>query len=158
MSEINNSFTFRGSKDNLKKFYDDIQKSYITDADIDNYDENWDSETELSIWFDGFNSFKEFVTKFKKKAKKHKVNFNCNVISGWSLNGDLIVYTYRHKEDELKEYPLLPSHIQQVVEIDDGACVFNGITYQDWDVPGVIGKVMIHHFYGQENFNLAFDE
>ena len=158
MSEINNSFTFRGSKDNLKKFYDDIQKSYITDADIDNYDENWDSETELSIWFDGFNSFKEFVTKFKKKAKKHKVNFNCNVISGWSLNGDLIVYTYRHKEDELKEYPLLPSHIQQVVEIDDGACVFNGITFQDCDVPGVIGEVMIHHFYGQENFNLAFDE
>jgi len=147
MAEINNSFQFQASNEILETFLSYMHDSYFTESDIDNYDEEFQSETKLTIYFDSFGTLKEFVNKAKRASKKFKVDFDCTLIVGWSLHGDYYVYTYRCETDELKSFELLHEHKKMVKIIDDETYEFQGIKYNESDVPGVLGSVMIDHFY-----------
>jgi hypothetical protein len=147
MAEINNSFQFQASKEILETFLSYLHDSYFTESDIDNYDEEFQSETKLTVYFDSFGTLKEFVNKIKRAAKKFKVDFDCTLIVGWSLHGDYYVYTYRYETDELTCFELLHEHKKMVKIIDDETYEFQGIKYNESDVPGVLGSDMIEHFY-----------
>jgi hypothetical protein len=147
MAEINNSFQFQASKEILENFLSYMHDSYFTESDIDNYDEEFQSETKLTIYFDSFGTLKEFVNKAKRAAKKFKVDFDCTLIVGWSLHGDYYLYTYRHETDELNCYELLSEFKKSVKIVDESTYEFQGIKYNESDVPGVLGSDMIDHFY-----------
>jgi hypothetical protein len=147
MAEINNSFQFQASKEILENFLSYMHDSYFTESDIDNYEEESQSETKLTIYFDSFGTLKEFVNKAKRAAKKFKVDFDCTLIVGWSLHGDYYLYTYRHETDELNCYELLSEFKKSVKIVDESTYEFQGIKYNESDVPGVLGSDMIDHFY-----------
>jgi hypothetical protein len=147
MPEINNSFEFQASNEILKPFLKHMHDSYFTESDIDNYEEEFQSETKLTVYFDSFGTLKEFVNKAKKAAKKFKVDFDCTLIVGWSLEGDYYLYTYRHESDELNCYELLSEHKKLVKIIDESTYEFQEKKYNESDVLGVLGSVMIDHFY-----------
>jgi len=147
MAEINNSFQFQASNEILETFLSYLHDSYFTESDIDNYDEEFQSETKLTIYFDSFGTLKEFVNKAKRAAKKFKVDFDCTLIVGWSLHGDYYLYTYRHETDELNCYELLSEFKKSVKIVDESTYEFQGIKYNESDVPGVLGSDMIDHFY-----------
>ena len=147
MAEINNSFEFQASNEILKTFLNHMHDSYFTESDIDNYNEEFENETKLIVYFDSFGSLKEFVNKAKKAAKKFKVNFDCTLIVGWGLDGDYFLYTYRHEKDIISSFELLPEHKESVKIIDDYTYEFLGKKYNESDVPGIMGADMLNHFY-----------
>ena len=147
MQEINNSFQFSASRDVLEQFLKHIHSSFLKKAEIDNYYEEFQKDNILCIYFDGFGKLKEFVSKMQKLAKKFKIDFDCALIVGWSLEGDYYLFTYRHSDNILKCFELLPEHKSTVTQLDEENYEFQGKNYHDSDVPGVLGEDMIRYFY-----------
>jgi hypothetical protein len=148
MSEVNNSFQFSASKEILDQFLKHIHSTSLKNADIDNYSEEFYKENIVYISFDSFGQPKQFITKMKTVAKKFGVNFDCTIIIGWDLYGDYLLFTYRHLSNKLKCYELLPEHKELVKQLEDETYEFQGKTYDDSDIPGMLGEDMIEFFYG----------
>ncbi|NBP29125.1 MAG: hypothetical protein EBV23_06035 [Flavobacteriia bacterium] len=144
---INHSFHFSASKKVLDVFLEHLHNQYFTESDIDEYEEEFQRDDKLVVWFDSYGSLKEFINKVKRAAKKFKVDFDCSLIVGWSLHGDYYIFTYRHETDTLSLFEILPEHRDQVQKIDEEYYEFLGIKYHDSDIPGCLGEVMIRHFY-----------
>jgi len=145
--ELNHSFHFAAARDVLESFLEHLHNAHFTDSDIDQYEEEFQSQDKLVVFFDSYGSKKEFINKIKREAKKFNVDFDCSMINGWSLHGDYTIFCYRHKDNSLKTFELLPEHKQQVTVIDENTYQFLGVNYSDSDVPGVLGPEMIKHFY-----------
>jgi hypothetical protein len=150
MPEINNSFQCVAPRETLEAFLEELHDNIFTEADIDNYDEEFTSDNTLLFYFDGFGRLAQYVNKVKKFAKKRKVDFDCTLIVDWSLHGDYHLFTYRQEKDTLSQFTLLPEHKAEVKELDDEQYEFLGKTYHSSDVPGVLGGIMMDHFYGEQ--------
>lgn len=156
MAEINNSFTFNGNVENLIAFRQLLNDKLIPKKKVDNYEEHQTDDGKLIVSFDSFNKPFEYVNLLKTHCLIHKIDFNCTLLSGWDLGEYYCICTYRCTDDVLSKYELDDKNYNMVDqdEDEDGNIIytFNDVKYEDYDVPGVLGEVMIKYFHGEEKF------
>lgn len=149
MDPLNNSFVFSGEKESLVKFKEIFISNYLNFSEVEEMDSFFDESGNLILFFDSYESPTKFTTIAKKECSGLKIDFNCTLLVGWDLESYYTVYTFRNSNNKLTKYKLKQSHMDQV-EIDDSGenFEFNGNSYTESDVPGVLFKDMIKYFYG----------
>jgi len=112
MATVINQFICIGNRIDLEKFIELWQINKTENIKLIVVDSHYFDKAghlRLTIHHNFYDFFEIFINGLTKYASHLKISFNCWTFDSDEMNGNAFIMTYRHRNNELKYYPMLSS-------------------------------------------------
>jgi hypothetical protein len=159
MATVTNQFICVGDKIDLERFIEQWQINKAENLELIVMDSHFFDENgqlRLTIQHKFYNFFEVFINSLTKYASSLKISFNCWTFDSDEINGNAFIMTYRHRNNELKYYPMLSS-VRKNLSISKEGYIYLPENKELKDFSELI-KYALTRFFGEALFEFNLNE